>query len=440
MKHLKHTYHHQISKGKGFQRLAVFIFMCLTFCVSVVLFSNDEAESFPDNLEQESLESLRVTRQASAPFPRKIWQTSRDGPAGFNDEDRAALKSWTKMNQDWRYESITQHSAESYVRDRFPHKPEFIEVFTQLQDPILRADMIRYLVLLADGGLYSDLDTTSLKPIHDWIPTPFQDLTNVVVGIEYDRLQGDRWVDWSLDLQFATWTILAKPGHPLLELTVRKVIQRLKDLAYRQSKTISSIEVSFKEVLDTTGPALFTEAVFELLARQTGTNFTWLNVTHLKVPRLVEDILILPITGFGSGQSHSNSGVPDDGNALVEHLFRGSWKEDHPIDEDDEELDEAREHVPKSPADQYPKHKPNKTMGDTEQEDNKAKDESENAGDEDDMERKAGNGKGIGRGHNETEEESEDTIIDKKGKDEKDKTLERHMVDQSGERRGWARR
>lgn len=42
-------------------------------------------------------------------------------------------------------------------------------------------------------------------------------------------------------------------------------------------------------------------------------------------------VLILPIKVLGSGQMHSKSGCPDDSTALVQHLFKGSWKVDHPF-------------------------------------------------------------------------------------------------------------
>ena len=423
MKLLNQTYHYQASSEHRFHRLTLVIFVCLMFLICMMLFSNDESAMSPEpteppkHLDEQSLEILSATAQPSvAPFPRKIWQTTKNGPAGFSDEDKEAIKSWTRMNHDWRYESITQYSAENYVRERFASRPDLVEIFTNLQEPILRADMIRYLVLLADGGLYSDLDTASLKPIDDWIPKSFQDLANVVIGIEYDRLEGDRWVDWSLDLQFSTWTILAKPGHSLLELTVGKVVRGLKDLALKQGKPMSGIEVTFREVLDVTGPAIFTEAVFELLSQQTRTNFTWLNVTHLTAPRLVGDILILPITAFGCGQSHSHAGVPDDGSALVQHLFRGSWKQDHPIEgtkhrgsaqggwigEDKEE--EINNHVTGTDEDQ---------KEDTKQEEPKAKDDSGGTNDE-------------GNAKQEETEVKEDTIdatvednMDKEVKEEK---------------------
>ncbi|MCJ1324604.1 hypothetical protein MMC10_001266 [Thelotrema lepadinum] len=279
-------------------------------------------------------------------FPRKIWQTSKTGPGGFDDGDRDAIRTWTKLNQKWRFESLTQYGAESYVQERYADEPEIQEIFTDLQDPILRADMIRYLVLLRDGGLYTDIDTKSLKPIDDWVPVEYQGNTSIVVGVEYDRLNGNRWNDWTLDLQFSTWAILAKPDHRLLRYAVRRVTDGLKTLALRQGKTISGVKASREEVLDTTGPALFTRSIFEILSESTGTSFTWRNVTNLKKPRLIDDILILPITAFGCGQGHSDSGHPNEETALVQHFFKGSWKGEHMLEEDarKEELQAKQDH------------------------------------------------------------------------------------------------
>ena len=311
--------------------VAVVIFVQLLF----ILHNSAKLEREASKTESKQLPIGNVTVQtARTYFPRKIWQTSKTGPGGFDEEDRNAVISWTKLNQKWRYESVTQYGAESYVRNQFANEPDIIETFVDLQDPILRADLVRYLLLLGDGGLYTDIDTRCLVPVDDWIPPEYQDSANVVVGVEYDRLAGSRWSDWTLDLQFSTWAILAKPRHPLLECTVRKVIKGLKTLAFKQGKTISGVKASREEVLDTTGPAIFTRSVFDILGRSTGTNFTWSNVTDLKVPRLVDDILILPITAFGCGQQHSNSGNPNEETAFVQHMFKGSWKADHQRQED----------------------------------------------------------------------------------------------------------
>lgn len=40
-------------------------------------------------------------------------------------------------------------------------------------------------------------------------------------------------------------------------------------------------------------------------------------------------VLVLPINAFGSGQMHSKSGSLEGNTALVQHLFKGSWKVSH---------------------------------------------------------------------------------------------------------------
>lgn len=324
----------------------VLVAVALVVAVQVFFLSRNSSNSIiikpsfdpPPRLSHEDIESVLYVHKEG--FPRKIWQTSKNGPAGLDDADREAVSTWTKLNQKWRYEAITQYSAESFVRESFKDRPEIIELFTDLQDPILRADMIRYLVLLKEGGLYSDIDTKSLKPIEDWIPAQFQTEASIVVGVEYDRLKGDRWADWTLDLQFTSWSILAKANHPLMELTVQKVMRNLKDLAIKEGTTMAELHPTFHQVLDATGPAAFTRAVFEHLSYELGESYTWKNVTDLKAPKLINDILILPITAFGCGQYHSNAHGPDHASALVQHLFKGSWKGDHGVDYENKQKEE----------------------------------------------------------------------------------------------------
>ena len=124
-------------------------FFCLHFLRLAKQYSVTYSQPCPPTAKGELINS---------DFPRKIWQTSKASAAGLEDQDRKAIQSWLKINQKHRYEIITQYSGEGYVRDKFSHRPDVIEVFTDLQDPILRADFIRYLVLLGDGGVYSDLD------------------------------------------------------------------------------------------------------------------------------------------------------------------------------------------------------------------------------------------------------------------------------------------
>lgn len=85
-----------------------------------------------------------------------------------------------------------------------------------------------------------------------------------------------------------------------------------------------------QEVVTTTGPSAWTDVVFEHL-RKTDSNFTDLKqLSNMTQPRLIGDIMILTIDGFGMGQPHSQStrdgSVPD--AALAKHGFSGTWAKD----------------------------------------------------------------------------------------------------------------
>lgn len=270
---------------------------------------------------------LATPADLSREFPKKLWQTWRVSVSGMTDEERRVVGSWQKLNAKYRYELLTDAGALEYVHDRFGGT-EVDEAFRSLRDPILRADLIRYLVLLGDGGVYADMDCRALKPITDWIPLQYAGRANLVVGVEYDKQDGNRWPDWPRDLQFTNWAIMAKPGHAVLELTVQMALLHLRGLALQEGKELGDVDSTYNQVLESTGPAIFTDAVFGYLTDATGETYNWLNVTKLQHPRLVHDVLILPINAFGSGQAHSQSGETIAEDAFVHHLFKGSWKDD----------------------------------------------------------------------------------------------------------------
>lgn len=147
---------HRPAEPKPNKLLFLYCIISTLFCfrfISLAKHSSQVCEaSFDPVVENVTVPSYQ--------FPKKIWQTSKNGPAGLDPEDRHPIQSWVKLNQKHRFEILTAHTAESYVRDTFAHRPDIVEMFTELQDPILRADLIRYLVLLGDGGVYSDIDVS----------------------------------------------------------------------------------------------------------------------------------------------------------------------------------------------------------------------------------------------------------------------------------------
>lgn len=60
--------------------------------------------------------------------------------------------------RDWEESQLKEHGITSHVHYMWNHLPT----------GILRSDMFRYLVLLLRGGIYSDTDTTLLRPPSMW--------------------------------------------------------------------------------------------------------------------------------------------------------------------------------------------------------------------------------------------------------------------------------
>ncbi|KAL8779715.1 MAG: hypothetical protein Q9213_006804 [Squamulea squamosa] len=250
------------------------------------------------------------------------------------------VRTWMDLNPEHRYELLTDGGAETYVKNNFADDSRIVDTYIALGDFILRADLIRYLALLKDGGVYNDLDVGCNVPIDQWIPPRFKDDTSVVVGIEADNNLGKGGTKL---FGFVNWTIMARRDQPFMRYLIDRVLHNLHQAASKHNETLGELRLYRQEVLDVTGPGALTQTVFRYLSEQTQTTVTAQNFTKMKEPRLIKGILVLPINAFGAGHQVRWSGAEEDGSALVHHYFAGSWKGSHPEGPSEEEKKEAEE-------------------------------------------------------------------------------------------------
>ena len=226
---------------------------------------------------------------------------------------------------------VRDDRAKAFFTQHFKDNQTQARQFIELENPGMKSDLRRYLILSTKGGVYSDIDTVNLMPISQWVPERYRKATRVVIGVEFDRLDSSNWNDVHPDLQFCQWTIAATPGHPLLNYMAQRVIATLEMLAEERQKEFSELNFSSSDIMQLTGPAAWTDVVFWQLQRYEPDLKSLRNLSGIIEPKLVGDILILPIDGFGMGQPHSNStangSIPE--NALVQHKFRGSWRHEN---------------------------------------------------------------------------------------------------------------
>ncbi|KAJ9657370.1 alpha-1,6-mannosyltransferase Och1 [Neophaeococcomyces mojaviensis] len=268
-------------------------------------------------------------------FPGYVWQTWKVGPASgaFEDHLRPLEASWTEKHPGFVHEVITDQAAEPLIRYLFASVPEVAEAYSAMPLPVLKADFFRYLILLARGGIYTDIDTEALKSAAEWLPERLDHSSvGLVIGIEADPDRPD-WAEWyARRIQFCQWTIQAKAGHPILREIVAAITEKTLELKrqglLKHGRTPTSISV-----MEYTGPGIWTDIVFNYFNNHEYFEFDakYQNITvqdffNIQEHKKVGDVVVLPITSFSPGVGQMNAGEPDHPMAFVRHDFEGSWK------------------------------------------------------------------------------------------------------------------
>lgn len=243
------------------------------------------------------------------------------------------MRTWSDLNPEYRHEVLTDEMMEDYVKDHFHvSHPDIESIYFEVKDYILRTDLIRYLILLTEGGVYNDLDVGCEKPIKTWVPPQYKDNAGILLGVEVDNKFGPdgRTFQGGQDLfQLVNWTIMSKPNQPFMWFLVTRVLDNIKKVAASRNQPISKMTYSMQDVLEVTGPGALTKAFFDYASDITDTNVTYLNFTKMTKPRLIGEVVILPVQAFGASHQVEWAGMEQDGSELIHHYFAGSWKTDH---------------------------------------------------------------------------------------------------------------
>ncbi|KAK6465758.1 membrane-bound alpha-1,6 mannosyltransferase initiation-specific [Scheffersomyces coipomensis] len=295
--------------------------------------------------------SYQFPYQPEKPFPKNIWQTWKiplEDPK-FPHDYRSYQGTWDTDNPDYKHYIIADNVCEELIQQLYSTIPDVAKAYRIMPKSILKADFFRYLILYARGGVYSDIDTVSLKPIDTW--ASLQDTYNekplnagLVVGIEADPDRPD-WADWyARRIQFCQWTIQAKRGHPML----RELIAKITDITLTRDRKGQLKKILGKDqggdIMNWTGPAIFTDSIFEYLNNILGSAYDntnnaknknsksqivdWKLFTGMQSPIAIDDVLILPITSFSPDVDQMGAQSHEHPMAYAKHMFSGSWKKD----------------------------------------------------------------------------------------------------------------
>lgn len=129
------------------------LFICL-------LFLNTHLVTAPFRAAQKYKREMKYQQPlntAGTVIPRKIWQTWKTGPLAFEQQHSDTAKTWPAKNPSYRYEVLTDDNALDYVRWHYGvhgfDRPDIIQLYQELNITIIKADLLRYLVMYAEGGV-----------------------------------------------------------------------------------------------------------------------------------------------------------------------------------------------------------------------------------------------------------------------------------------------
>jgi mannosyltransferase OCH1-like enzyme len=274
-------------------------------------------------------------------FPMKIWQSWKVHPLQFERKHADVARSWAEKNPEYRYEVLTDGNEMHYVEEHFGplglDRPDIVTFFRDLRDPIVKADLLRYLIMYAEGGLWADIDVEAMKPMSKFIPPRYnhKDI-DMVVGVEIDE------PDWKShpilgpkSQSFCQWTFMCKPHQPVMMRLVEHIMTWLTDVAKNQTQSISDVKLDFDQIISGTGPSAFTQAIMaemNIMAKNNGEKeIVWDDFHDLSESKVVSRVLVLTVEAFAAGQGHSESGTHDARAALVKHHYHASnWPGAHP--------------------------------------------------------------------------------------------------------------
>ncbi|PNS15938.1 Initiation-specific alpha-1,6-mannosyltransferase [Sphaceloma murrayae] len=270
-------------------------------------------------------------------FPRKIWQTWKIDPLGFEEKDLNLARSWVGRNPDYRYEVLTDRNDLAYVERNFGpdglNRLDIVYTYRELNARIIKADILRYLIMYVEGGVYTDIDVEALRPISRFVPERYEERDiDMVIGVEIDQPEfQNHTILGQKCMSFCQWTFMCKPRLPVMLKLVENIIAWLKTVADEQKCGIGDIKLDFDQVISGTGPSAFTRAVLDDISERVGRHVPWDPFHNLVESKLVGGVLVLPVEAFAAGQGHSDSGNHDTKYSLVKHHYHAShWPDNHP--------------------------------------------------------------------------------------------------------------
>ncbi|KAI9833357.1 MAG: hypothetical protein M1819_003752 [Sarea resinae] len=329
---------------------------------------------------EDALRSIESNAPAAATdgIVKQLWQIQRTEDARGPDSI-----AFEEQNKDWAYTLVTDVWAQTFLAETLSAIPNLLAIYNSYPYNVLRADLLRYLLLWYYGGYYADTDVAPVVPITSCPPlSPLfdpdlrsrPDLPSLVLGIEIDEPYASprlmhQW-HWSRTYGFIQYTMFApRRFSPILRRAIVRVLAHTR----RHQAGVFTHGYDEEEILEVTGPGVFTDAVLDVLSEHldpfhplinhsiraessflgpgslplsppdgttstttTQRRLTWAPFHTLREPLWIDEnaaaaqgmggLLVLPISVWGNGQRHSGAEGFNSSQACINHRFGRTWK------------------------------------------------------------------------------------------------------------------
>lgn len=109
--------------------------------------------------EPDITEDFPTSADGRVRIPHIIHQTYKD--ENIPEHYVKYIRSFVDRNPNWEYYFWTDDSARQLIKEKHP---DMLELWDAFNDPINRADALRYVILYEYGGVYADTDYECLRP------------------------------------------------------------------------------------------------------------------------------------------------------------------------------------------------------------------------------------------------------------------------------------
>lgn len=259
-------------------------------------------------------------------FPAFIWQVWANDASHLDIMEKK--KIWDEHNPGFVHEILNDDLAKALIYHYYSTIPEVLEAYEALPSRILRVDFFKYLILLARGGIYADVDTVPIQPIPNWIPEAVNlGKIGIIMGVEHDAQTPDWRSKYVRRLQFGTWIIQCKKGHPIL----REIVAQITEMTLKK-KEEQQLDINVRNdlnVMSWTGSALWTDVVFtyfnDYMKSGLNAKITWKKFHNMILPKLMSDVLIFPEFSFNAPLEFDKTDLKKN-MYLVHHEGNKFWK------------------------------------------------------------------------------------------------------------------